>query len=84
MRYKLDEASLRAILVEMPTTSHEWEVERVLQYRCVYGEEQWLIKWKGFTEDRNTWEPWCVLPLLLTLLSAHLHADKVRWCILLT
>ena len=24
----------------------------------VYGAEQWLVKWKGYGEDRNTWEPW--------------------------
>ena len=23
-----------------------------------HGVEQWLIKWKGYGEDRNTWEPW--------------------------
>ena len=21
-------------------------------------EQQWLIKWRGYGEDRNTWEPW--------------------------
>ena len=27
------------------------------QYRVKYGVEQWLLKWKGYGEDRNTWEP---------------------------
>ncbi|KAJ1626321.1 hypothetical protein T492DRAFT_1033331 [Pavlovales sp. CCMP2436] len=33
------------------------EVEKVLQYRTYYRQEQWLIKWKDYGEDRNTWEP---------------------------
>ena len=31
---------------------------QVVQYRCQYGVEQWLVKWKDHGEDRNTWEPW--------------------------
>ena len=34
------------------------QVEAVIQYRMTYGVEQWLVKWKGYGEDRNTWEPW--------------------------
>lgn len=30
----------------------------VVEYRMVYGMEQWLIKRKTHGEDRNTWEPW--------------------------
>ncbi|KAJ1636220.1 hypothetical protein T492DRAFT_960473, partial [Pavlovales sp. CCMP2436] len=41
----------------MPTSDDEWEVEKVLQYRTYYRQEQWLIKWKDYGEDRNTWEP---------------------------
>ena len=36
-------------------------VESVIEYRMVYGVEQWLVKWKGYGEDRNTWEPWANL-----------------------
>ncbi|KAJ1624223.1 hypothetical protein T492DRAFT_1048569 [Pavlovales sp. CCMP2436] len=41
----------------MPTSDDEWEVEKVLQYLTYYRQEQWLIKWKDYGEDRNTWEP---------------------------
>jgi hypothetical protein len=42
---------------EMPSMDDEWEVEAVVQYRTYYRKEQYLIKWKGYGEDRNTWEP---------------------------
>ena len=45
----------------MPTASDNWEAERVAQYRIQYGVEQWLVKWSGYGEDRNTWEPWANL-----------------------
>lgn len=57
-RYSIEAGSLRRIHAEMPTTNDDWEVEKVVQYRCQYGVEQWLVKWKNYTEDRNTWEPW--------------------------
>ena len=36
----------------------DWEVEKLLEYRSKYRKDYWLVKWKGFNEDRNTWEPW--------------------------
>ena len=36
----------------------QWVVDHVVQYRSYYRKEQWLVKWKGYGEDRNTWEPW--------------------------
>mmetsp|Transcript_41088 Transcript_41088/g.82361 ORF Transcript_41088/g.82361 Transcript_41088/m.82361 type:complete len:133 (+) Transcript_41088:684-1082(+) len=38
-------------------------LSQVMQYRCLYGIEQWLVKWKddrlrSYGEDHNTWEPW--------------------------
>lgn len=57
-RMQLSDESLLAIRAEMPTSSDDWEVEAVLEYRVRYGTEQWLLKWKGYGPDRNTWEPW--------------------------
>ena len=56
-RFVIAPESLQQIRAEMPTSDDEWEVEAVLQYRTYYRQEQWLIKWKGYGEDRNTWEP---------------------------
>lgn len=58
VRLKIEEDSLRKIRAAMPATNDKWVVEKVVQYRCQYGVEQWLVKWKDYGEDRNTWEPW--------------------------
>jgi len=34
----------------------EWEVERILNKRKVRGKERYLVCWKGFTVESNTWE----------------------------
>ena len=57
-RVTIEASSLLRIRAEMPTANEDWEVETVMQYRCQYGVEQWLVKWKGYDQDRNTWEPW--------------------------
>lgn len=57
-RFTIEESSLNAIRAEMPTLNEDWEVEKVIQYRSRYGVEEWLIKWKGYGTDRNTWECW--------------------------
>ena len=49
--------ALLEIRAEMPTVDDSWDVEDVVQYRTYYRKEQWLIKWQGYGEDRNTWEP---------------------------
>jgi len=57
-RFELDKKELKKIRAEMPTHDDEWTVESVLQYRTYYPKEQWLVKWKDYGHDRNTWEPW--------------------------
>ena len=57
-RVRIGDTSLHAIRAEMPTQSDDWEVESVAEYRMQYGVEQWLVQWKGWGEERNTWEPW--------------------------
>jgi hypothetical protein len=49
---------LHEIRAEMPTHDDLWEVECVCQYRSYYRKGQRLVKWKGYPEARNTWEPW--------------------------
>jgi len=34
----------------------EWEVERILNKRRVREKDKYLVRWKGFTAESNTWE----------------------------
>jgi len=34
----------------------EWEVERILNKRKVRGKDKYLVCWKGFTAESDTWE----------------------------
>jgi len=34
----------------------EWEVEKILNKRKIRGVEKYLVQWKGFTAEGNTWE----------------------------
>jgi len=58
--FELDKKKLKKIRVRVDMLTHddEWTVESVLQYRTYYRKEQWLVKWKDYGHDRNTWEPW--------------------------
>lgn len=35
----------------------EWEVEQVMDARTKAGEQHFLVRWKGFSEAEDTWEP---------------------------
>jgi len=35
----------------------EYEVEQILDSRLRRGQLQYLVKWQGYTEEHNTWEP---------------------------
>ena len=36
--------------------AEEWEVERILNKKKIRGVEKYLVRWKGFTAERDTWE----------------------------
>lgn len=71
-RFTIAKASLDAIRAAMPSYDDSWEVENVVQYRKQYNTEQWLIKWKGFDEAHNTWEP------LENLMGEQVHAQAMQ------
>ena len=43
----------------------EWEVERILGARKRRNQLQYLVRWKGFSEAHDSWEP-----------LAHINADQ--------
>ena len=34
----------------------EWEVEKILNKRRIRGKDKYLVRWKGFTAEGDTWE----------------------------
>src|SRR5579863_10379609 len=55
----------------------EWEVEKILQERTRRGKKQYLIRWKGYSEAHNSWEPKAYLNAPELLQAFHQHHKKV-------
>ena len=45
------------ILPENPEADQEYEVEKILDSGYVDGQFRYLIKWAGYDDSENTWEP---------------------------
>ena len=53
----------------MEDAEPEFEVERFVDMRIVRGLRQFLVKWKGYGEFENSWEPECNLGNSMSLLN---------------
>src|SRR5882757_11395287 len=42
---------------EILNGEEEWEVEAILSHKGVGNRRRYLIKWKGYSSNENTWEP---------------------------
>jgi hypothetical protein len=52
-----DSAQLGQERIEVETDTDEYEVEDILDHQKHRGASYYLVKWKGFSEAENTWEP---------------------------
>src|SRR5579863_7093215 len=55
----------------------EWEVEKILQERTRRGKKQYLIRWKGYSEAHDSWEPKAYLNAPELLQAFHQRHKKV-------
>ena len=51
---KQNKKKVKAVLEE---EEEEYVVEKVLDHGVVKGKVEYLLKWKGFSDEDNTWEP---------------------------
>jgi hypothetical protein len=42
--------------IDPETQEPLWEVEQILDHKTVQGRRRYLVKWKGFGHEENTWE----------------------------
>jgi hypothetical protein len=62
-------ANFREAPVLLEDAEPEYEVERIVDMRVVRGLRQFLVKWKGYGEFENSWEPETNLGNALSLLN---------------
>ena len=69
-------ASCAGSSIELPTdivayeAGEEWMVEAILERRAGSAGIEYLVKWQGWTEEHNTWEPEANLGGCAELLAA--------------
>ena len=56
----------------------EWEAEKILDMRTRRSQKQYLIRWKGYSEAHDFWEPWenIKAPLLMVEFEKQRSAQK--------
>ncbi|KAK2197933.1 bifunctional Chromo-like domain superfamily/Chromo-chromo shadow domain/Chromo domain/Chromo domain subgroup/Chromo domain [Babesia duncani] len=48
---------LSSLEIDGEPEEDEYEVEDIIDFKYIKGQPKFLVKWKGFPEEDNTWEP---------------------------
>jgi hypothetical protein len=57
----------------------EWEVEEILQHKKTRGKFYYLIRWKGYTRDHDTWEPASNITNAKDILKKYKQKHKIHF-----
>ncbi|XP_075975624.1 suppressor of variegation 3-9 [Anticarsia gemmatalis] len=58
----------------------EFIIEKILDYKYTGGKEYFFIKWKGWNDSENTWEPIENLDNCPAVLTGFLINEELRYC----
>lgn len=52
-----EKKKIQEISISENSDDSEYEVERIVDKQLRNGKAYYLVKWKGYTEKSNSWEP---------------------------
>lgn len=58
----------------------EYIIEKILDFKFESGKERFFIKWKGWPDSENTWEPLENLDNCPTILRDFLIKEEIKYC----
>ena len=58
----LQDQSVKKMLKALLDDSADWEIEKLLKRRSKSGVEECLVRWEGFAECEDSWEPTALIP----------------------
>ena len=75
-----DERLLReSILEDQNYDDQEWDVERIVDHRMAREGLRYLVKWTGYSDDENSWEPMSNLTKCKRMIDDY-HTQKGLRC----
>ena len=73
--------ALSAIEAALELQDGEYNVEKIIADRLTAGKKEYLVKWKGYADKHNTWEPVEHLAnVVADIAQYHKDKDATCWC----